>query len=441
MELNPTQLEKPFTSKSEFYGQYNDRGERFLEKIKLNLEFELNDGSFIKIDPLLSQNAINFLENKEYKKLGNGQKLFFDVEGNSYSLSNFKKTKEFGSGNGFGGGSESTNIQESSQCVINEIAFKIKKSIIDENDLTDENIEKAYTYSYVTSPLNECKEFIKNKKDWKYTFTSTTNTLFTYFSGSNLSSHRESKLVKNIYNNFKKTKKLENIQLASDKWNPADIWLSDSTIKDITFNYNNINELNNKLINLFEEKKLIGVSLKKLHKNINLSINNNKKNISSNYKIINLISSPNSKDSKIEFENGKITFRTFNFSTNFAGEINGKTASHGKIGFGPLNDILKTNKTEILPNVQDIKQQINEIKFLKDFNDCYVNITENINYDDFLNKIKNKNIDWIISKYLSNKLLYIIKTQPVNIQNKILNEILLYSMSITDKSSIFIKIS
>lgn len=441
MELNPTQLEKPFTSKSEFYGQYNDRGERFLEKIKLNLTFELNNGSFIQIDPILSQTAINFLETKQYKELGKGKKLFYDIDGNQYSLSDFKKTKEFGSGNGFGGGSESTNIQESSQCVVNDIVFKIKGSHITEDDLTKENIQKAYNYSYVTSPIEKVEEFITTKKDWSYTFTSTANALFNYFSGSNMNSHRGSKLTKQIYDNFANTKKQQNIQLAADKWNPSDIWLTNSTIKDLNFNYTNIDELNNNLLELFNKNKLVGVSLKKLSKDYKISINNNGEYKNLNLKITKLISSPNSKDSKIEFTNGKITFRTFNYATNFAGEINGKTASHGKIGFGPLNNILKNNNTELLPDIKLLKESITSPSFLNNFYTIYNYITENIEYKDFINKIKNKDLDWIISKYLANKLLYIIKMQSIDIQNKIINEIILYSMSITDKSSVFIKIS
>ena len=56
--LSPTELNKPYTSRHELAGQYEDRGERFLEKIIKKQEFDLNDGSKIIIDVEKSAEAI-----------------------------------------------------------------------------------------------------------------------------------------------------------------------------------------------------------------------------------------------------------------------------------------------------------------------------------------------------------------------------------------------
>lgn len=69
--LSPSQLEKPYHSNHEFYGLYQDRGERFLEKIEKEEPFELTDGSFSTI--LISSPAIIFLLEKRYNELGGGK--------------------------------------------------------------------------------------------------------------------------------------------------------------------------------------------------------------------------------------------------------------------------------------------------------------------------------------------------------------------------------
>ena len=57
VNLSPTQLEKPYPSKSDFSTQYKDRGERFLKKIEDGEEFELSDNTTIKIDKEASKDA------------------------------------------------------------------------------------------------------------------------------------------------------------------------------------------------------------------------------------------------------------------------------------------------------------------------------------------------------------------------------------------------
>jgi len=51
-----------------------------------------------------------------------------------------------------------------------------------------------------------------------------------------------------------------------DSWNPADIWIHKKDIEKEFDNIKTIFELNNKLLQLFEEKKLCGISLKKTGK-------------------------------------------------------------------------------------------------------------------------------------------------------------------------------
>jgi hypothetical protein len=225
ISLSPKELEKPYPSRNELSGKYADRGERFLEKILNGSEFELNDGSTIKIDPKASSELVSAFEKKQYGILSKGAKVIIDTNGKSYGISSFKKTEEFGSGAGQGGGAANTAIQESSQSIVNSIAYKIKKGNIAVEDLTDDNIDKAYGLSDVSSTLDEVKDFIKNQKGWRDTFISSANTLLANFPNSNFQQHRGSEFVNKIYDAFSVAKKEAGISMQSDKWNPADIWM------------------------------------------------------------------------------------------------------------------------------------------------------------------------------------------------------------------------
>ena len=262
VSLSPTQLEKPFPPRSEFSSQYKDRGEKFLDKIINNEDFTLNDGSTIKLDSDASSEAIKLLQNKDYKALGKGVKLLVDTNGKEYSLAQFKKTDEFGSGKGSGAGVANTALQESTQCLANAIAYRVKNYPINKEDLNDENIESALQYIDVTSSVDEMKSFLKDSS-WAKTFINTANVLLAQFYNPNFEFHRGSSFTNSIYSAYKTASKSEDISMQSDKWNPADIWLVSPSVKSITFP-TNLKELNGLIAELLSSNKLIGVSLKKL---------------------------------------------------------------------------------------------------------------------------------------------------------------------------------
>lgn len=442
VSLSPTQIEKPYPPRSEFRDLYKDRGERFLEKIQNGDQFELNDGSIVKIDIDRSKQAIDYLTNKKYKELGGTKKLFVTTDGKSYSLSQFKKTKEFGSGSGFGGGAENTAVQESAQSVVNTIAYNIKKSPIDIKDLTEENITKAFKLSKVNMPLEDITKFILGKKDWTSSFINTANILLDTYSNSNFQQHRGSSFVDSIYEAFDKAKKKEGLSLQADKWNPADIWMVDSSILGIEFP-TDFGELNAKLTELFLDKKLIGVSLKKIEGSGKLKVVNLEKSSESSYTYEGFESKPTNNNAVLKYNDGEITLRTFNFATNFAGEIKGKKAAHGKIGQGAISDIFKTNGLEVLPKPTEIQAKIKEKDkaFIKDFYVIYNAIVENINQKDFVELFNSKDLNWLVSKYLALKTIYTINNQPIDTQNNIISDIIRYASSSTSVSSVFVKVS
>ena len=442
VSLSPTQLEKPYPSKSELSSEYKDRGERFLDKISNNDPFTLNDGTQIKLDPKATTEAIKILQSKNYKTLGKGAKVFIDTEGNAYSLSQFKKTEEFGSGKGSGGGAAATATQESAQCLANSIAYHIKKGPISFEDLNETNMQAALKYVDVTSSLNEMKSFLQ-EKSWSITFINTANALLSKFPNSNFIFHRGSQFVTGIYNAFKIAAKKDGISMQSDKWNPADIWLVDPSIESTKFP-DNLSELNGLIVELLADDKLLGVSLKKLGGEAKISLYNMSTEELEGYTYEGPpVSTNKSKDAKLKYNGGVIAFRTFNFATNFAGEILGKTASHGKVGTGAINDALKLNGLPVLPSTKDVKSNFErkDVTLIKDFYKIYNQIVENINEPDFITMFDSKDMDWKVSKYIALKLCSIVESVPTEKQNEFISDLIRYASSSTKVSSAFVKVS
>jgi hypothetical protein len=431
--LSPQQLGKPYHSNHEFYSLYQDRGERFLEKIEKQEPFEITDGSSVIINKFSP--GVEFLKNKQYKELGGGKRLFIGEENKLLALSDFIKTKEFGSSSGQGGGSKNTAIQESTQCVFNSMLRSLEKTYLNIEDITKENISSSYQYCDTTTPWENIYEF-SQIPSWQQSFLTSSNLLSQYIEETEYENHRDSSFISSIYSSYKQT----NTGYQSDKWNPSDIWLVKESVNNTLFS-SSLDELNMQLENMFDKKELIGISLKKTGKDSKIEIKNKSGMLKKQYSYEGYKTTSKSKDITLLYNEGKICFRTFNYATNWAGEILGKTANHGKIGFGPINKILKNNNISELDITKNIKQLIEEDKtgtnllFFSLFND-YIPVGGNFNIF-----IQDKTIDWKVSKLLGLLLLEKIENQPKEIQDKIITELILYASSESNESSVFLKIS
>lgn len=431
VSLSPTQLSKPYHSNHEFYGLYQDRGERFYEKIIKQEPFELTDGSSVTI--LESSQGTTLLENKQYKELGGRNKYFKTLDGKTdLSLSQFSKTKEFGSGTGQGAGSKNTALQESTQCVYNALSKNIKQREITPQDITYTSISESYQFVQTTTTLEDVYEFSQNK-GWEQSFITSSNILYNYTSGSSYTHHRDSEYINSMYNSARKT-----VDYQLDKWNPADIWFVKDSALSTVFS-SSLNELNTQLDDMFSKQELVGVSLKKLGKEPKIEVKNKIGQAKKQYKYLGYKTTSKSKDISLLYDGGKICFRTFNYATNWAGEILGKTASHGKIGFGAIKSIISNLGLGELSSAKEVKITLengssNQI-FMKLF-DVFIGLEDN-----FYIFIQEKNIDWRVSKLLGLLLLDRIESQPEDIRDKIISQIINYASSELDESSIFLKLS
>jgi hypothetical protein len=154
-------------------------------------------------------------------------------------------------------------------------------------------------------------------------------------------------------------------------------------------------------------------------------------------------SRPTNNNTVINYDDGSITFRTFNFAGNFAGEIKGKTAAHGKIGQGAINDIFRAFKINPLPPAAEVQSKFKtkDPDLLDNFYSNYTKIVGNLPREEFDKIVDEKDLNWLVSKYLSTSVAAKIEAQPENIQNEIISDIIRYASSSTNSSSVFAKIS
>jgi len=135
---------------------------------------------------------------------------------------------------------------------INNTADKLRKVF---KDYDDDKI-KEWTHSY----YEQQKEFLKKFQSSDWDIFRYDDQSFVKFFETHI---RNKVLARNL-------KPLDLVKKYTE-WNPADIWavykmnkVKELIDKNITPKTSNVMELNNLLINLFEDKKLIGLSLKKI---------------------------------------------------------------------------------------------------------------------------------------------------------------------------------
>lgn len=437
VSLSSIQLEKPFHNKEQA-SVYSDRGQLLLDKINKGEIITTTDDSNAVIDKEASKEAIEILQSKEYSKFNGGKKLFISRDGKSYSLSNFIKTEEFGSGSGKGAGSANTDIQESAQCYVNALCYKLQKSISSE-DITFDNINSVSENVETTSDPTSVFEFVTSDDSWLNSFIGTANIFYNQYPSNKFKFHKGSGLVGGIYTAFKIAKKNEKVSLHNDKWNPADIWAVKDGFGTKEFP-TRLDELNQMILELNLNEELIGISLKKLGKEAKLTKVNDGNAEPKEYKFKEAIATPKSANVVIKVNDEKIVFRTFNFASDFAGEILGTNASHGKIGAGAINDALMKFNESGLDNSRDVLARFRDtdVDLINDFYRYYNDIVESVDFEKFQEIISTKDNNWLVSKFMSCKVVFIIKYSKN--QNKILEYIMNYSSSTTSNSSTYVKI-
>lgn len=434
------------------------RSKIFLLKIGARSPFTLTNGQQVIGTKWDSEKRILYAGNRQIK------------------LSEIKKDKDMGGGSGgSGAGSDLTAYTESGQCYVSSIAYNVLKRQIKWEDLTLENLQKAAKYCDTGSTTLE-QVIEKSPADWVQSYIKTANITFqeNKMSGSPVYFHRDSKFMNAIYDAKTKVHEADKLSgnpqapgsFSNDKWNPGDIW--QTTLKEVPkLSTDSWGSLNNDIYKLATEKKLLGVSLKKIGSTAHIEEYNKPKSSSNKYKYESFRVTPTSdrsgavpffgsKDLYMNISGKEIQFRATGGASSWQGEIKGATAAGGKIGGKNVVFYLKKHTGKILFN--DSEKEIiaftKSAGFFKEFYALYkkhfavagipgkpVSFDEFEAYANAAEKAPGQPGGYLFSKYMNMKFIDIFLSASSSVRDEIAGDFFRYAASNTDQSSYFIKVS
>jgi len=472
VKMNDAELLKPNATTGD------QRIDILLKRIQAGQPVELNNGKSIIIDKVKSKAFINILKLDDEDDIIDGLKqgnkyldLIADKEGNTYKLTDLSKADYFGGGAGsMKPTATSTAHQESAQAMAIAVAVMLRRKLKPE-DLTEENFKKAAAKYDVDSSVKDALAVITNP-NWVKSLVNTTNELRGEINLGGKVIHRGSSWVKELEGKFNEVNKDEagRIFPGKDKWNPADIWLVKKGTK-LPDNIKNLQALNAWIEKMFEEDKIVGVSLKQTPKGTQSKIYNLGNDIDDllNISITDLLVSKTnklfrSKDASIMFEQAPLSslinekanefvVRSFKAQDNVAGEISGRYAAGGKIGFGLVNRILSsmnldqvTHRNDLRP-LLDKKNKDDKEKYYKKIFNKIIAMAKTIDpavasaaKKDFSNLAKTLDFNRLATKYQAVETLAIIKAAPKKKQEEFIQKVVQYASSRSDLSSVYIKV-
>jgi len=362
---------------------------------------------------------------------------------------------------GSGGGAAATAIQEAAQCVYAAMRYYCgEKEIYTEDDL-------RCGIDHVDVGGTKLEEIMGLPKEWKEGSIKGANEIFKTVGGSGYKFVRGDSLLDDgsIKKAFGRVKGQTNLS-SEDKWNPADIWMVKKSevgaIKKHLDRENTIDCLNNALLQRFNDKSLIGISLKKIEGNPKMDIKNNqtaavrKENEKAKFVKYDLTST-SSMDVYLYYGPG--TFEKFQ-ARNFGGsskgdwklELKGKSAAQGKIQGTVLIELLKnagfTNISqfniptwaESAPGNSSAQQKITtEIyNLLRDYSATKFDKSPKAEANNKA-QIATQDKSWRYSKLAGLRFLDWLN-RTCSDKNMAMKEMYLYASSQSDKSSVYYKL-
>jgi hypothetical protein len=325
------------------------------------------------------------------------------------------------------------------------------------NPSTDYSLNDLMKYgdTNVRSKHTIEKLYDKAGKGWILSSTTIAEKMFTLYKGSTFIVHQRSKsvFVDNISAAAKNLIKQSGHVMGLDKWNPADIWLVSPSLERTNFNqFKTIQELNAWIQTQHSAKKVIGVSLKQVGKTAKAEVYN-----TGNAPVVKYMSYDvgktgflNAINATIYFNGGSFVLRSFGRPVSINAEINGKLAQGGKVGSGPLFDIVKryeksfkTMTHQDISNLYESKPLQIAQMLLDRMEKIEPATARKYTANTLLDVIKQKSNDliYVISKIQSSDIVIAVQQMDAKTKNDFISAIIAYASSSTSISSMFTKVS
>lgn len=371
-------------------------------------------------------------------------------DGKIVSSSKIGKSPIFGGGKGAGGGTENTAVVESAQCLWNAALLQyganqpiefftpsILKTVMKSVDTGSTTFEQMVSID----PAWSISSYLSAQKLIKDRYINSRHTF-----------HRDSSEMKFIYKAKKEAfKNSGQPALTDDKWNPGDIWAIEKGINlKNELDTSSIGALNNSLVRLFKERKVVGISLKLVrkdakskeynvdavqpqHKYVSGAVKSNRGNFFSN------------KGGLVTYDAGVMEIRPNNYLGANKIEIMGKTARGGGAGWGVIIDAAKRYMGATIPKHAEIKNMAQKLakgdtRTLQDFYKMAKVADASLTYDYFLQEAPSKDAGWFSAKIAAVVIVYHLNNNKGSKADAFVNAIINYAASKSEDSSAFVKI-
>lgn len=334
------------------------------------------------------------------------------------------------------------------------IATKLGKpdTSFSEEDLIQYGDKTTYSKHKATALLQ------KASPGWINSSTIIAEKLYPIFKGKKYNVHQRSgsRFEANISKRAKDLIKLSGHVMGLDKWNPADIWLVSPSLEKTNFNqFGSILELNEWVEVQFKKKTAIGISLKQVGRTAKTEVYNDGKAADVFYLSFDTGKTGFDKaiNATVHFKGdgvGSFVLRSFGRPTSINAEINGALAQGGKVGSGPLFNIVKRfdrrfktmTHQEITNLYRDNPSKVYQMLYdrMKKLEPASARRFTAETLGKAI-KAKPNELIYVISKLQSSDVVMAVLKMNKKTRDDLLAAIVSYAASSTEISSMFLKVS
>lgn len=443
-KLAPSELKKPATGGP---NAGTARAEILANKIRKQEPLTLaKGGEFLVVDVQAGLASI-----EQFKKDGKAFKLI-GKNGSEIKVSDLLKTPEFGGGAGAGGGTASTAIGESAQCVWMAAMLDIGHAMPIES-FTDEVLTKAF--KKVSVGKTSLKEILAIDESWKISsYITSQYAIQNRIIERNMTFHRDDKLMKEVYSAKNTAFKNNGFKpLPDDKWNPGDIWVADTDFKLDEIATTTVEDLNDDILDLYLQKRLVGISLKKVakaakgvEKNVERPPETEDYKYSAGHiKALKRGEWYTTKANYITHRDGQLDIRANSAFGSHKVEIKGKGARGGGASWGVMSDAAKRIYKKQLPKNSAMKKEAQLIakgdkKAIANFTKMLQTVDKKITEEEVKTELKTlgkNSAIWIHGKLGGLYVINLIAKGGIK-ANKFITQLINYAGSSTSDSSSYI---
>ena len=373
------------------------------------------------------------------------------TDGKTITTSRIGKSAIFGGGSGAGGGTDNTAQTESGQCLWLAAMLEYGNQPIE--FFTPSILKTAMKRIDVGKTSYD--EMVSMDSSWQVSaYLSAQKIIKAGYANKRHKFHRDSKEMNFIYKTAKKEAfKNSGIKpLTDDKWNPGDIWaIEDGVNLKKELDTSSIGALNNSLLRLFKERKVVGISLKLVKKDAkakeyNIEGSPQEQKFTSAAVRTQRGNFFSNKGGTIQFSGGYMEIRPNNYLGANKIEIGGTTARGGGAGWGVIMAAAKRYMGVNIPPHGSIKRIAQKLASGKNkrstmyFYKMAKIADPSLTYDYFLEEITKKDAGWFSAKLAAVMIVYYLNENKGRKADAFVNASVNYAASSSDDSSAFVKI-